>query len=214
MTAPNASATPQRPRSREARRAAILDAARRAFLRDGYERTSVDTIADLAGVSKQTIYNHGSDKDSLFTQVVADLSTSCAAKALTAIDSVPHDPDHVEDELFNLAIALNERVIDPVGAAFRPLLIAEAHHNPERGRAWAQSAESSMMGALARRLDALVAWGQLAIPDTVAASEQFFALTTFRADRLTLNGVTDIDLSSLEPEIRSAVAMFIASYAP
>jgi len=38
------------------KRRAILDAATTVFLRNGYLGTSMDEIASLAGVSKQTVY--------------------------------------------------------------------------------------------------------------------------------------------------------------
>ncbi|MFF8814519.1 TetR/AcrR family transcriptional regulator [Streptomyces pactum] len=40
------------------------------FLREGYQRASVDTIADAARVSKQTVYNHFGDKERLFIAAV------------------------------------------------------------------------------------------------------------------------------------------------
>src|SRR6516225_2867635 len=51
---------------------AIAAAALRLFLRDGYERTSVDAIAAEAGVSKRTIYNRYGDKENLFLSVLRD----------------------------------------------------------------------------------------------------------------------------------------------
>jgi AcrR family transcriptional regulator len=56
----------------EQKRTAIVAAALRLFLRDGFERTSVDAIAAEAGVSKRTIYNHYGDKESLFLSVIED----------------------------------------------------------------------------------------------------------------------------------------------
>ena len=60
-----------RRRTRSARkRSAILDAATTLFLRNGYRGTSMDEIAALAGVSKQTVYKHFADKESLFSEIV------------------------------------------------------------------------------------------------------------------------------------------------
>src|ERR1700739_170347 len=50
----------------------ISAAALRLFLRDGYERTSVDAIAAEAGVSKRTIYNRYGDKENLFLSVLRE----------------------------------------------------------------------------------------------------------------------------------------------
>ena len=52
------------------KRTAILDAATTVFLRKGYLGTSMDEIAALAAVSKQTVYKHFADKERLFAEIV------------------------------------------------------------------------------------------------------------------------------------------------
>lgn len=204
--------TQTRSGSRQGKRQAILDAARKVFLRDGYDRASVDAIAEMAGVSKQTIYNHGSDKDSLFLDVVTHMTEHCATTSRRSIEAVPRDQESVADELLQVAFALNERALDPEPMAFRPLMIAEAHRNPERGRLWATEGQMPIIEAIANRLRLLVEAGQLTIDDPITAAELFYALTIYQADRLSLNGVSDVDIDQLKPGIRTAVGMFITAY--
>jgi len=52
------------------KRRAILEAATSLFLRQGYLGTSMDEIAALAAVSKQTVYKHFADKGHLFSEIV------------------------------------------------------------------------------------------------------------------------------------------------
>src|ERR1700761_6150082 len=47
------------------KRQAIVSAARKAFVRDGFE-AGMDLIAAEAGVSKVTVYNHFGSKEALF----------------------------------------------------------------------------------------------------------------------------------------------------
>jgi TetR/AcrR family transcriptional regulator of autoinduction and epiphytic fitness len=54
----------------EALREYILDTAKLAFLEDGFERTSMDTIAARAETSKRSLYAHFPTKDALFLAVV------------------------------------------------------------------------------------------------------------------------------------------------
>lgn len=48
-----------------------MDAAREAFIAEGY-RCSIDKIAQLAGVAKQTVYNHFPTKEALFDEVTRE----------------------------------------------------------------------------------------------------------------------------------------------
>jgi AcrR family transcriptional regulator len=59
------------------KRAMIVDAALRAFLESGYAESSVNRIAEEAGVSIKTLYRHFESKDDLFSAVMeAACSTS------------------------------------------------------------------------------------------------------------------------------------------
>ncbi len=59
-----------RPKSEE-KRQQISEAAANLFLTEGFERTSMDSIAQAAGVSKQTVYSHFANKDELFRSCIA-----------------------------------------------------------------------------------------------------------------------------------------------
>ena len=60
---------PGRPKDLE-KRAAILQAAKQLFTTQGFDGTSMDAIAGLAGVSKLTVYSHYRDKERLFVAAV------------------------------------------------------------------------------------------------------------------------------------------------
>jgi TetR/AcrR family transcriptional regulator of autoinduction and epiphytic fitness len=65
------------PKSRKKRdtslkRQAILDGAVKVFTERGFDASSMDRIAEVAGVSKRTVYNHFLSKEILFQTIVAD----------------------------------------------------------------------------------------------------------------------------------------------
>jgi TetR/AcrR family transcriptional repressor of mexJK operon len=53
---------------------AITKAASEMFLAEGFDRASLDQIAQRAGVSKQTIYSHFADKEALFKAICSELT--------------------------------------------------------------------------------------------------------------------------------------------
>ena len=65
-----------------------MDAAARAFIDEGYERTSMDRIAERAGASKRTVYNHFTGKEELFQAVLRRLLDETAA-----LKQIPYRPD-------------------------------------------------------------------------------------------------------------------------
>lgn len=74
----------------EAKRRAILDAARTAFQQDGVACTSMDKLAALANVSKRTVYNHFASKEALLLALLTDLWQNASnAQTPLADDSQP-----------------------------------------------------------------------------------------------------------------------------
>lgn len=70
------------------KREAIIDAAKRAFQDVGVQATSMDKVAELAQVSKRTVYNHFATKEALVLHLLSDLWS----QSMVQID-VPYDPD-------------------------------------------------------------------------------------------------------------------------
>ncbi len=54
------------------KRQIILEGAIRVFTEKGFEASSMDKIAEVADVSKRTVYNHFQSKESLFQAIVED----------------------------------------------------------------------------------------------------------------------------------------------
>jgi AcrR family transcriptional regulator len=52
----------------------VLNAALKLFAERGIDRTSMDAIAEMSGVSKATIYKHWADKEELLLEAMAYLS--------------------------------------------------------------------------------------------------------------------------------------------
>lgn len=65
---------------REATRGAIIRAATELFGRDGFAATSVDQLAERAGVAKGAVYHHFETKEALFETVFDAASRDVAAR--------------------------------------------------------------------------------------------------------------------------------------
>jgi TetR/AcrR family transcriptional repressor of mexJK operon len=100
--------------SRSARkRRLIMEAATTAFLRNGYLGTSMDEIAALAGVSKQTVYKHFADKQRLFTDIILATSDQVVGELVEhAASALPQTGD-VEKDLGQLARQLIAAICQP-----------------------------------------------------------------------------------------------------
>jgi AcrR family transcriptional regulator len=68
---------------REATTHAIKAAARKLFGAHGFAATSIDDIAEKAGVAKGAVYHHFSSKEELFAQVLEELQQDLAARQMS-----------------------------------------------------------------------------------------------------------------------------------
>lgn len=74
-------------RDKSKKREEILLAAVSVFTETGYELASMDRIAQVANVSKRTVYNHFLSKEALFETMIAELLTQ-----RRVLEKIPYDP--------------------------------------------------------------------------------------------------------------------------
>jgi AcrR family transcriptional regulator len=75
-------------------RQTIVDVARQAFAADGYQATTLDGIAQQAGVTRGAVHHHFGDKRILFVEVFEAVEREIDDAVVTAALSAP--PDGIE----------------------------------------------------------------------------------------------------------------------
>jgi AcrR family transcriptional regulator len=201
-----------RPRS-AAKRHAILTAATDVFLRQGYETATLDAVAAAAGVSKQTIYSHFTDKQTLFVAVVD------AARSRTGDPEIMGlrwrlDPTDVQGSLTTFGEALLATTLTAEVAALRRIMIAELHRRPALRDLWDSGAPNATATHLATEMATLDAQGVLSIPSVPLAVEQYISLLVHPAQMRSLYGVTPLPASARRDIASAAAAMFVRAYEP
>ncbi len=210
---PRSPARPGRAGISERKRDAIAEAALRLFLRDGYERTSVDAIAAEAAVSKRTVYNHYGDKENLFLTVVEDTSVSLREKFASVGNLMLADASHVEQSLLDfLRQAVSIVTLSPDGAALVRLVITDAPRFPSLLDSWRRIQPFSL--GLAEPLGRLAAEGALDIPDPVEAARHLFALTVGQINTQTLFGTITLSGEEVDRILTGGVRAFLRAYRP
>jgi len=153
------------------KRTAIVGAATTLFLRNGYQGTSVDDVAAMAAVSKQTVYKNFGDKQQLFSTIVLGV-TATAQEFADHLMNAPEDDD-VETELRTIARRYLGSVMRPQVLQLRRLVIGEAGRFPDLARAYYERAPQRVLGALAVKLRRLSERGLLRVDDPSAAADHF-----------------------------------------
>ncbi len=162
----------QEPGRSATKRRAILEAATEAFLRNGYRGTSMDEIAAAASVSKQTVYKHFADKESLFSEIVRATVELASAPVSDEVREL-QDSGDLEADLRDLARRQLEMVMQPRILRLRRLVISEAARFPELGRMFYEQGAERTVSVLAATFERLGARGLLSVSDPVVAASHF-----------------------------------------
>ena len=101
------------------KRQAILDAAFTVFARRGYDQAGVQEIADEAGVAKPTVYNHMSDKETLFRETMLATANAVADANLEILDRLREPGDDLGPVLHDVCLRLVRTCADPRSTALR-----------------------------------------------------------------------------------------------
>jgi AcrR family transcriptional regulator len=199
----------------ERKRRAIVEAATILFLENGYRGTSMEQIATVARVSKQTVYKHFSDKEALFNAIVTVTVNDASDTVAAAVHELPDSGDLAAD-LRALARRELELVMQPQILRLRRLVTAEAAHFPSLGRMFFERGPGRTIAELATVFERLAGEGKLQIADALLAATQFnWLVMSVPLNRAMLLGVDAAPSSDeLTRYAYEGVAVFLAAYGP
>ncbi|MDX2238933.1 MAG: TetR/AcrR family transcriptional regulator [Hyphomonadaceae bacterium] len=193
-----------------AKREAILEAAKRLFLLEPYDRVSMDAIAAAADVSKVTIYAHFDSKEGLF---IAAMGAGCLALFDAAAIDAKRSGD-LQAALADLGFRFVENITSPDVSALHGVMIAEN----QRGGGLTQMFYDAMVARSIETLAALLAQaaaeGKLDCPDPRCAAVQFIAMVQgdfFYRHQLGLDGPSK---AALRRYAQDCARVFVRGYRP
>jgi TetR/AcrR family transcriptional repressor of mexJK operon len=197
------------------KRAAILDAATTLFLRHGYLGTSMDEIAALAAVSKQTVYKHFADKETLFSEIVTNTVSEASEPNYADVLGL-EDSGDVDADLRGLARRQLARVMQPQLLQLRRLVIGEAGRFPELGRIFYAQGPERTIATLADAFTRLAERGALRFEDPHLAAAHFnWLVMSIPLNEAMLCGPDDPATSAdLNRYADAGVRAFLAAYGP
>jgi TetR/AcrR family transcriptional repressor of mexJK operon len=154
---------------------AIVEAATTAFLDKGYDGTSMDEIAAIAAVSKQTVYKHFADKETLFAEIVLATTEQVNQIVRLVTDSLADSQDLAED-LGELARRFITVLMQPQILRLRRMVISSANRFPDLGRTWYEQGFERALAAMASAFQELVHQGLLFMDDPQLAADHFVGM--------------------------------------
>ena len=195
------------------KRRAILDAARTLFLRNGYAGSSMDDVAALAGVSKQTVYKHFADKQHLFTELLDSDIAHSAGSTDPLIEKMP-DTENLEEDLRMFARRHLADVMQPKLLQMRRVLIGEAERFPELARAWYATGPERSFAEFAGWFAAWDRRGLLRAPDPMLAAQHFnWLVLSIPLNKAMFSGDDlEFEPGELERYADEGVRVFLAAY--
>ncbi|WP_370677721.1 TetR/AcrR family transcriptional regulator [Pleomorphomonas sp. PLEO] len=189
----------------------IFEAARRLFLSHGVSETSMEAIAQEAGVSKATLYSHYGSRDELFAAVIWALA---ADRFSSIVLSGSVGAEDLRKKLEHLGFAVLDLLLSPDTVASNRMVSAEARRFPDLGKLFYDNGPDRLNGRLAALFETAMSAGLLRSCDSRDAAKHFIGLV--RGD-LQLRAMLGDEAALSDAERRHAVTtgvdVFLAAYA-
>jgi len=185
----------------------IIAAAAPLFLAEGFD-VSIDRVAQAAGLSRQSVFNHVGTKERLFREVVSAIQ-------LRLMDFLPNLPKTDDTREFLTAFALEyaHAACDPGGMALHRLLIAEGNQFPDLARLSRSLGLMRALPLISQFLGNRMAEGRLRQADPELTAESFLSAVIGRSRFRVLLGEPLESAARRDARLRNAVEIFVRGLA-
>jgi len=197
----------RREQNRIKRRSSALDAALSVFSSKGYTATTMDAIAEEAGLTKPTLYQYFPSKDDLFREMML----APRNQMLMAFD---HSASECYiAQLWDFSWSYAKTVMHPEFLALARLVIADAQRCPDVGKAYQAMGPDRVLKGLAEFMAKQAELKRLHIDDAELAAEDFWGLILSAPRNRALHIPNSFKkLNQLEKYIKNGIRVFIRAY--
>jgi AcrR family transcriptional regulator len=176
----------------------------------GFDGTSIDAVAEAAGVSKPTVYARYHDKRDLFVAVLrgrirnwlAPLSAAAEAQATET------SPKSIKTTLHELSRHMVAYTLAPEAGALQRILSAQAVQFPELAKLANEEGWLRAVRGVSSILRKSAARGHIKVDDPELAADMFLNLVIGHGKRLALYGIAT-DPKTEERHRKAAVEFFL-----
>jgi TetR/AcrR family transcriptional regulator, mexJK operon transcriptional repressor len=194
-----------------ARTAALINAAARVFLREGYGLASIDRVAAEAGVSTRTIYERYKNKAELLGAVIGRLVDRMST-VLSTVDLNSLEP---RAALSVIAATITGRARDPDAAALLRIVATEAHRFPELAAKMRENNKRCVADVVANYLRAQASRGVLTLADPDRAATLFLQMICCEMhERLLFGGEQTLGTLDFTSHVDHVIGLFLLGAAP
>ncbi len=198
------------------KRSAIVHAARKSFLEGGYAKTSMDGIAEAAGVGIKTVYRHFLNKDDLFSAVMqaachpaAFDELSCEEQEQTEEPEKPWFAEKPGTALVMAGIEFLHHAISEEQLALYRVVTQDAHRFPDLGRRYREQVVDRRNEIFIQYLNRWAPIENWTVKDPCGAADTFTALLRARVFDDALHGLRTFDSSEIEAHARAAAVKML-----
>lgn len=188
----------------------LIEVATRLFMERGFDATSIDAVAEAAGVSKPTVYARYRDKRELFTAVLQRRINGWLAplSAVAEAHAAGNGDADIRATLHELSRTLLCHANEPGKAALHRILVAQAVQFPELARMAHEEGWLRGVRAIATLLRAAEQRGEIQVDDPDVAANSFLSLVLGHSQRVSMYGIA-VDLELRERHRHGAVELFL-----
>jgi TetR/AcrR family transcriptional repressor of mexJK operon len=196
---------PRGPRRREE----LVDVAEKVFLERGFSDTTMQTIAEHAGASKETLYRHFASKELLFAEIVGRKASEINGPNAAITRGGP--PRQV---LSDLGLGLLRHILSRQSTSLFKMVVTESGRTKELGEVFYRLGPGVTVERLVSYLKAAEKRGEIRCDEPLLAARLFLGavVSHFHLYHLIQAGPTAPTERQIGLHVQAVVDMFLARY--
>ncbi len=190
------------------RRAHYLHVTLEQFALHGFHGVSMDQLVTASGGSKATLYRYFPSKEALFEAIIADLANATvAANTEDQLGALP-----IADALRALGHATARAALSDRATVLFRLAVGECGRFPELASTMFERGPAVSYARMRAFIDNRVAAGELRVPDSQIAAEQFLGGIVGHQQLRQALGQPPADPTEITARVEAAITTFLAAY--